>query len=207
MPGTFANSVSSLPRPTLSPGKNFVPRWRTRREPPVTSWPPNRLTPRRCELESRPLREEPCPFLCAMDSPGGSGDRKGPRLLCSFDPVDTHLEHRLTVAPGAPVLLAPLFLEHEDFLRAHGANDGGLDRDSRPASGVLALVAADEQDVGERQRLSPGDLVGRRLDPDDVAGRDLQLFPARAENGVHETSRGRTANHMGLRAKVKPGIG
>src|ERR1700693_2560229 len=192
MPGTFANSVSSLPRPTLSPGKNFVPRWRTRMEPPVTSSPPNRLTPRRCELESRPLREEPCPFLCAMGF-----------LLRSFDPVDTHLEHRLPVAFCAPVLLAPLLLENEDFLRAHGADHGGLDRDSRSAFGVLALVAADEQDVGERQRLSPGDLVGRRLDPDDVAGRDLQLFPARAENGVHETSRGRTANHMGLRRKVK----
>src|SRR6202795_2841459 len=75
MPGTFANSVSSLPRPTLSPGKNFVPRWRTRMEPPVTSSPPNRLTPRRCEFESRPLREEPCPFLCAMAClPGDRGD-------------------------------------------------------------------------------------------------------------------------------------
>ena len=36
-PATFANSVSSLPRPTLAPGKNFVPRCRTRIEPPETS--------------------------------------------------------------------------------------------------------------------------------------------------------------------------
>jgi hypothetical protein len=28
--------------------------------------PPNRFTPRRWELLSRPLRELPCPFLCAM---------------------------------------------------------------------------------------------------------------------------------------------
>jgi len=35
-PPTLANRVSSLPRPTLWPGKNFVPRWSTRIEPPVT---------------------------------------------------------------------------------------------------------------------------------------------------------------------------
>src|SRR5216117_2297895 len=33
------------------PGRIGVPRWRTRMEPPVTSWPPNRLTPSRCEFE------------------------------------------------------------------------------------------------------------------------------------------------------------
>ena len=39
------------------------PRWRTRIDPPVTMLPSKRLTPRRCELLSRPLRELPCPFL------------------------------------------------------------------------------------------------------------------------------------------------
>src|ERR1700694_5943987 len=34
--------------------------------PPRTSSPPKRLTPSRCEFESRPLRELPPPFLCAM---------------------------------------------------------------------------------------------------------------------------------------------
>ena len=29
----------------------------------VTVSPPNTFVPRRCEFESRPLREEPCPFL------------------------------------------------------------------------------------------------------------------------------------------------
>jgi hypothetical protein len=28
--------------------------------------PSKRFTPSRCELLSRPLRELPCPFLCAM---------------------------------------------------------------------------------------------------------------------------------------------
>ena len=35
-PAILANKVSSLPLPTLSPGKYFVPRWRTRMEPPLT---------------------------------------------------------------------------------------------------------------------------------------------------------------------------
>src|ERR1700682_5930154 len=33
--------------------------------PGMTSSPPKRLTPRRCALESRPLRVEPAPFLDA----------------------------------------------------------------------------------------------------------------------------------------------
>src|SRR6266571_8483364 len=65
-PAASANSVSSLPRPTLTPGWNLVPRWRIRISPAFTTWPPNRLTPRYCGLESRPLRELDAPFLCAM---------------------------------------------------------------------------------------------------------------------------------------------
>src|SRR5439155_8258523 len=61
-----ANRVSSPPRPTLVPGWNLVPRWRTRISPALTTWPPNRFTPRRLALESRPLRELDAPFLCAM---------------------------------------------------------------------------------------------------------------------------------------------
>src|SRR5205823_1508938 len=52
--------------PTPSPGLNRVPRWRTMISPPVTVWPANTFTPRRLECESRPLREEPRPFLCAI---------------------------------------------------------------------------------------------------------------------------------------------
>src|SRR3712207_7191760 len=36
--------------------------------PALTTWPPKRLTPRRCAFESRPLREDEAPFLCAMSS-------------------------------------------------------------------------------------------------------------------------------------------
>src|ERR1700727_2916080 len=35
--------------------------------PPGTSCPPNALNPSRCAFESRPFREVPCPFLCAIE--------------------------------------------------------------------------------------------------------------------------------------------
>src|SRR5262249_48278285 len=65
-PVIFANSVSSLPQPTLLPGLRRVPRCRTRMDPPGTSCPPKTFTPSRCALESRPFLELPSPFLCAI---------------------------------------------------------------------------------------------------------------------------------------------
>src|SRR5215813_2339846 len=52
--------------PTLVPGWKVVPRWRTMMLPAGTTWPPKRFTPRRWPGESRPLRELPPAFLCAM---------------------------------------------------------------------------------------------------------------------------------------------
>src|SRR5205823_2731330 len=51
---------------TFRPGLMGVPRWRTMMEPPGTSCPPKTFTPSRCAFESRPLRELPKPFLCAI---------------------------------------------------------------------------------------------------------------------------------------------
>src|SRR5216684_3689255 len=65
-PSTSANKVSSLPRPTFLPGFHLVPRCRARILPPSTASPPNFFRPNRCELESRPLRDDPTPFLCAI---------------------------------------------------------------------------------------------------------------------------------------------
>src|SRR4030095_14582524 len=52
--------------PTLVPGVMVVPRWRTMMLPAGTTWPPKRFTPRRWPGESRPLRELPPAFLCAI---------------------------------------------------------------------------------------------------------------------------------------------
>src|SRR6185437_6679455 len=47
-------------------GCHLVPRWRTRMLPASTASPPNFLMPRRLPSVSRPLRDEPPAFLCAM---------------------------------------------------------------------------------------------------------------------------------------------
>src|SRR5207245_4674057 len=67
VPVMRAIGVSSLTRPRLRHGLWGVPRWRTRIVPACTSCPEKRLTPSRCPWESRPLVEEPPPFLCAME--------------------------------------------------------------------------------------------------------------------------------------------
>src|SRR5216684_5853443 len=68
-PSSSANSVWSRPMPTRSPGWNLVPRCRTMMLPGMTISPPNFLTPSRRPALSRPLREEPPAFLCAISNP------------------------------------------------------------------------------------------------------------------------------------------
>src|SRR5215510_7862465 len=67
-PSTSANRVWSLPRPTFGPGCHLVPRWRAMILPATAYSPPNSFKPSRWLFESRPLREEPPAFLCAMAS-------------------------------------------------------------------------------------------------------------------------------------------
>src|ERR1039458_4733272 len=109
-PVTLANSVSSLPQPTLRPGLILVPRCRTMTEPPGTSWPPKAFTPRRCAWESRPFRELPKPFLCAM------------RHL-RHNVADLHFGEGLAVADGFLVLFLALELEDQDLVAAAIADD------------------------------------------------------------------------------------
>src|SRR5688572_30901880 len=99
-PADRANSVSSPPRPTPRPGWKWVPRCRTMISPALTTWPPKRLTPRRCAFESRPLRDDEAPFLCAMP---GSALR---------DVADHDVGEGLTVP--LPLVVAGLVLELVD---------------------------------------------------------------------------------------------
>jgi hypothetical protein len=64
LPSTSANSVVN--HPTLTPGWNLVPRWRTMMLPALIVSPAYDLTPRRFDSESRPFLELPPAFLCAM---------------------------------------------------------------------------------------------------------------------------------------------
>jgi len=68
VPSLSAKSVSSLPMPTLIPGKKDVPLWRIKIDPAVTYSPPLAFTPNLLELESLPFLVEPVPFLCAIRS-------------------------------------------------------------------------------------------------------------------------------------------
>src|SRR4249919_2356578 len=60
--------------PTFEPGCHLVPRWRTMMFPARTACPPNLFTPRRLLSLSRPLRDEPPAFLCAMSNYFAFGD-------------------------------------------------------------------------------------------------------------------------------------
>src|SRR4029077_10202838 len=50
----------------FTPAWCLVPRCRIKIVPAFTSCPPNRLTPSLCPCESRPLVDDPPPFLCAI---------------------------------------------------------------------------------------------------------------------------------------------
>ena len=74
-PSVVANRVSSLPRRTLSPGWNLVPRWRTMIAPARTFVPVVTFTPSRWDAESRPFLDEDAPFFFDMSTYAFFGGR------------------------------------------------------------------------------------------------------------------------------------
>src|SRR4029453_9309985 len=198
VPSTLANRVSSPPRPTPSPGWMRVPRWRTRIVPAVTSWPPWRLTPSRLAAESRPLRMEGAPFLCAISAflfllvlvvlllGLGLGAGPGrPLAAAEVDGLDLEPGQGLAVAHGAA--LAGLVLVGEDadlgapVGGAHAGRDLGLGQVGG-GRGHLAVVVDDQQ----RLQLEAGAVVAAELlDVDEVAALHLVLLPAGPDDGVH----------------------
>src|SRR3954454_20151067 len=73
--------------------------------PAFTTWPPKRLTPSRWALESRPLREDEAPFLCAISA-------SALRAVCAADVADHDVGQVLTVP--LPLVVAGLVLELVD---------------------------------------------------------------------------------------------
>src|SRR5262245_28028782 len=165
--------------------------------PPVTNWPPNRLTPSICGFESRPLRELPTPFLCAM--------------LSDLDLRDTHARGRLPVAAVPPIVFPALEL-HDAYLapaplRHHFAGHARL-REPVTARDQLAVLV-DEQHRGE---LDLRALVSREmLDGDHLPRRHAVLLAAGRDHRFHARSAfpecwsdSRLWNHSG-RAGVNSG--
>src|SRR5688500_20146900 len=97
--------VKSVPSPTLRPGCHFVPHWRMMMLPATTFSPPNFFTPRYCGLLSRPVLDEPTPFLCAMRTP-----------LSELDVADANFSEALPMPLLLRVDISALCLEHDYLL-------------------------------------------------------------------------------------------
>src|SRR3954468_24476093 len=156
--------------PTPSPALKRLPRWRTMLSPPVTVWPANTFTPRRLAFESRPLREEPRPFLCAMSAP--------PADLGDLDP------RQLLAMAGATLVAAlGLELEHAQLRTAQVLDD--LRGDVRLAERVAlehgVAVAREQQ---RRKRDGGADVVGQPLDEEGLALFDAVLLTASFDDCV-----------------------
>src|SRR5712691_3100201 len=170
--------------PTRSPGWNLVPRWRTMICPGTTISPPNFLTPSRLPRLSRPLREEPPAFLCA--------------ICCSFlalrtdrapDLCDTQHGLLLAMTLLTPIIVPSLFLEDDDLFGAPLLDHGGADQGAveQWRAGRDLGPFADHQHLGEFNRRAR---LGRKLlDRDDVVLGDLVLLAAGPDHCEHDTRR------------------
>src|SRR5947208_10390284 len=131
--------------PTLSPGCHLVPRWRTMMLPARAAWPPNSFTPRRLLSLSRPLRDEPPAFLCAMSDYFALGDfLAAPLAGAAFS-----VEAALAVLPPPVLFLALAGLASASTLCAGGLAWAWLSgagfavsAESTPRASVLSFAPA-----------------------------------------------------------------
>src|SRR5882762_7768235 len=116
--------------------------------PAATSCPPKRLTPRRFDCESRPLRELPPAFLCAMDRLSAQT-----AVLCLRNTCDLDFGVGLTMAPEPFRVLAPAQLENHHFLAEAVSDDLRFHRCAlhHRRSDLERLTVTDKQDVVEHE--------------------------------------------------------
>src|SRR6185369_1685730 len=192
-PAPRANRVWSLPMPTFTPGYTRVPRWRMMMLPPMTCWPPNFFTPRRFDSESRPLRDEPPAFLCAISNyseilfsgRGGRGFRLGGLLggllFLATNGEDAQQGHLLAMAVATAIVVPATLLEDDHLLALGLSDDFGRDHDAR---GVLDLPGVTrQQDIAQRDLVTG--LTSQLLDRDLVSGGNPVLLAARAHDCEH----------------------
>src|SRR5215469_16493366 len=91
--------------------------------PGMTISPPNFLTPRRLARLSRPLRDEPPAFLCAI-----CYSCLALRAGRASDIGDTQYSLLLTVPSFASVVVTSLLLENDNFGRPGLFDHSGVDR-------------------------------------------------------------------------------
>src|ERR1044071_2438748 len=104
--------------------------------PGSTVSPPYRLVPSLWLCESRPLREEPPAFLCAIE-----------RILTRVDVGDLDLGIMLAMPALAMRVLAPLLLEGHDLVGTHLFHD--LTRNARARNQRRAELVARHQHFAE----------------------------------------------------------
>src|SRR6266566_6358266 len=157
------NSVSFEARRTFFPGWNLVPRWITMIVPARTNSPPNRFTPRYFGFESRPLREEPTPFLCAI------------RSSADLHVGDLDLGEILPVPSVTAIARAAREPEDPNLLALAVPHDLGRDLRAlhlRRAGRDMLAVARDEH-VVERDLVARLRVEQRHLDGDSGLGPEL----------------------------------
>src|SRR5215831_453006 len=148
--------------------------------PGMTISPPNFLTPRRLPRLSRPLRDEPPAFLCAICYPF-----RRRRTVRAFDVHDPQYGLLLAMPLLAPVVVPPLLLEDDDLSRPRLLDHRGAD-----ASALEQRVAgrnlgpfADHQHLVE---LDGRTLLRREFfHRDDVVLDDPVLFAAGPNYSEH----------------------
>src|SRR5919109_709539 len=166
--------------PTLAPAWNLVPRWRTRMLPARTSSVPNFLTPRRRPAVSRPLRDEPPAFLCAI-----AQLLTRTRFSSGLDIGDA--QHRLTLpmAALAAVVVAAVLLEDQHLVGLGLIQHLGHDRSAlhQRRADLQVGIFAHHQDFAERHVGAGFDF--QLLDQNDVVLGDLVLLAARLDHCEH----------------------
>src|SRR5262245_49706033 len=179
LPSVRANKVWSVPMPTLEPGCQRVPRCRTRMLPASTRSPPYRLMPRRRPAVSRPLREEPPAFLCAMGTILELSRRSD-----ADDVLDANGGFVLAVAPLAPRVLAPPLFESDNFGGASLFDDfGGYLGAGNGGGAELGRVAAEHQHLAEFD--GGASLAGHLFDLEHIVRGDAVLLAAGLNDSVH----------------------
>src|ERR1700730_17799543 len=145
--------------------------------PASTSSPPNFLTPKRFECESRPLRVLPPAFLCAIE-----------RNSCenlSDDGDDLHIGIRLPMGLLTLVVLAPAKFDYSNLVALAMALDRGNDlgaadvrRSDRHGSTGTHQEYLIEFDASALIRIE-------LLDTHHSTFLDAVLFTARGNHGIH----------------------
>src|SRR6516164_2699563 len=169
--------------PTCVPGWNLVPRWRTMMLPGTTISPPNFLTPSRLPRLSRPLRDEPPAFLCAIRHSFLTRRTAG-----TSDLGDAQHGLLLAMTLLASIVVPSLLFEDYDLRRAGLLDDRGSNRcasqQRRPHRDLGPL--ADHQHLGELDHRTG--LAREFLDRDHIVLGDLVLLAAGPDHREHDTA-------------------